>query len=57
MCMSTTNECRAIEDIGQDRPSEVVAPFLEDLRAWASGLELPHGHGLSLPRNEGCVLG
>ena len=27
------------------------------LGAWASSFELPHDHGSSLPRNEGCMLG
>ena len=27
------------------------------LGAWANSFELPHGHGPSLPRNEGCILG
>ena len=51
------NECRAVEVIGQDRSSEVVVLFLEDWELGASGIELPHGNGLSLPRNEGCALG
>ena len=45
-------ECRAIEVIGQDWSSEVVAFFLKD---W--GTELPYINGPSLPRNEGRVLG
>ena len=46
------NECQAIEVTGQGWSTEVVALFLED---WE--LELPHDHGPSLARNEGCVLG
>ena len=48
------NECLAVEVIGQDWSSEVVALFLED---WEGSFELPHDHGPSLPRNQGCVLG
>ena len=44
------NECRAIEVIGQDWSSEVVALSLS-LEDW----EL--GNGLSLPGNEGRMLG
>ena len=29
----------------------------QGLGARATGTELPHGNGVSLPRNEGCVLG
>ena len=45
------------EVIGQDWSSEVVALFLEDWELGRVAFELPHGHGPSLPRNEGCVLG
>ena len=51
------SECWAVEVIGQDWSSEVVALFLEDFGAWASSFELPHGHGPSLPRHEGCMSG
>ena len=51
------NECRAIEVIGQDWSSEVVTLFNEELGAWEGSFELPHDHGPSLPRNEGCELG
>ena len=47
----------AIEVVGQDWSSEVVALFLEDWELGRVALELPHGNGPSLPRNEGCVLG
>ena len=47
------NECQATDVSGQGWSSEVVALCLEDR---ASGRELPHGNGPSLPRNEGCVL-
>ena len=42
------NACRAIEVIGQDWSSEVVALFLEDWEAGEGCFELPHGHGPSL---------
>ena len=31
--------------------------FSQGLGAWEGGLELPHDHGPSLSRNDGCVLG
>ena len=53
----SNNECRAIEVIGQDWSSEVVTLFLEDWELGRVAFELPHGQGLSLPRNEGWMLG
>ena len=43
------NQCRAIEVIGQDWSSEGWRSFS------AGSLELPHGLGPSLTRNEGCM--
>ena len=51
------NECQALEVIEQDWSSEVGSALSRGLGARASGTELPHGNGPSLPRNEGCVLG
>ena len=51
------SECRAIEVIGQVWSSEVVALFLEDRELGEGSIELPHGNGPSLPRNEGCFVG
>ena len=51
------NECQAIEVTGQGWSSEVVALFLEDWELGRVSVELPHDHGPSLARNEGCVLG
>ena len=41
------SECRAIEVIGQDWSSKMVALFPRGLGAWAGSFELLHGHGLA----------
>ena len=51
------NECRAVEVIGQDWSSEVVALYLEDWELGRVALICHMTMDLSLPRNEGYVLG
>ena len=46
----------ALEVVGQNWSSEAVS-LLGGLGAWTGGIELPHGSGPFMPRNEGDVLG
>ena len=55
-CTSTTQSAGLLKSsgrIGQPR----WCTLSRGLGAWASRLELPHGHGPSLPKKKECMLG
>ena len=55
--VSTALKGKEVRVLGQDWSSEVVSLFPRGLGARTGGIELPHGNGPSMSRNEGCVLG